>query len=62
MMTAAAEREAAIRLLRWTLEVKIPHDLASTTHARRRASLQRQRAEARAELERLEAEEISPKS
>lgn len=46
----------AIKLLRWTIEVKLPQDLRTTTHARRLASLKRQLAEAKAELARLEAE------
>lgn len=51
------QRAERIRILRWTLETKIPHDLRTTTHARRVASLKRQRDEARAELANLTLQE-----
>lgn len=46
----------SIQTLEWTLNVWLPHELKSTTHARRLASLRRQKAEATAELARLRAE------
>lgn len=48
-------RDETTRHLQWRHDEQLPHELKTTTHARRLASLRRQLVEVRAELDRRAA-------